>query len=614
LTSDPEFRAEHLSRVQDLPRLQRDLEEAVRSTARDSAAETLELIVQSALNLLRFRRDELRPEPLFELAMRGEPDPAAARLVLFDVEPEWHQIATAVVAWLAADSSPQNAKALRDRVAGMQPLSPRAARIISFFDAWTGLKPPPSRGPLPAPLPVDVIRAIVERLGGSGAASAELLASYNIPELRDQDKLLSGRTAGRANQGYLSETDGPYLVSFAQEAGEPGNEFLRQYVEIHTGYQYVQYRNRSLGFLLDAVCNHQDPRWVRAQAVQIATSALAGSRSDFQEALPTAVLAVRAKSDSAAAAQIQSMLQDAISGTESLSSGRRSDPLSRSKRSLAATIEAFYSLARAAECQTLIGRAPMILRTGFAGYSAPACLTIAESIEIAQNPSPDVLRQVLDNALSAAHNAQDPLYCARVTARVHAMRNRWWDATFNLEPTVEHFWKESDAPEFASTFLVGERFEHRSPNSMPMEPEFLPETVEEATGEKIVKKIEEAFKLRPGELTPLNEDVARDGPLRKSYPIRLPDPGFATWLAARFAGRALADRTLSSSRRIALIRALVPLAVASPTALDTVLARLVLAEQPASTVTLDRIANLAAAAIAPPGSMAAALPDAALPA
>jgi hypothetical protein len=598
LTADAGFRSEHLARVGNLPQLQRDLEEALRAAASDAVPEGLEAIIESALNLVQFRRNELRPEPLFDLAARGEPESAAGRLVLFDVDPEWRQVATVLMAWLAVDIRPQHATPLRDRVAAMQPLSKRAARLIEFFDAWTGAKPAPARDPLPPPLPLEVVRAIVDRMGGSGAiAVAELLASFSIPEVRNPSL--------RANEGYLSQHDGPYLVAFAQAAGAPGDEFLRQYIGIHTGYQYVEYRNRSLGFLLDAVCNHADPRWIRSQAVQIATSALAGSRSDFQEALPTAVLAVRAKSDPAAAARIESMIQDAVNGASGLASGRRSDPLSRSKRWLAVMIEALNFQERPADCQALVERAMTILRTGFAGYSAPACLTIAEATEIAQDPRPGVLREVLDSALSAAHNVQDPLFCSRITSRVHAVRELWWDAALELEPTVERFTKDPEAAEFCPTFLIGERFQDRSPESMQMDMKFLSsDTLEE---------IEEAFKLRPGELTSLNPGIPRDRHLKDRFPVRLPDPGFATWVAARVAGRASADRTLSSGRRIAIIRSLVPLAAANPTTLDTVLSRLVLAEEPATAGALDRIASLAKAAITQPGAVSAALPDAALP-
>lgn len=599
LTNDVAFHSAHLSRIGDLPQLQRDLAQAVQCAARNSVPEGLELIVESALSLVQFRRKELRPEPLFDLAAHADPASVAARLALFDVDPEWHQIASMVVAWLAADYRRAEAIALRDRVASMAPLSTRAARLIEFFDAWIGAKPAPAREPLPQALPPDVVRAIVERMGGSGSgATTELLSSYNIPDVRNPSLL--------ASEGYLSQHGGPYLVAFAQADRAAGDEFLREYIEIHTGYQYVQYRNRSLGFLLDAVCNHSDPQWIRSEAVKIATSALAGSRSDFQQALPTAVLAVRAKADSVARTRIDSMLQDAVSSTTQLLSGRTSDPLSLSKRQLAVMIEALSYMDRRAEALLLMNNALAILRTGFAGYSAPACVTIAEALEIAHRLTPSPAPMVLDAALSAAHNVQDPLFSARVTSRVQAMREFYWDLPFELSATVNRFIKDPEAAEFCPTFRIGEAFEYRSPDSLPMDPRFH--------SANTIEKIEKLFKLRPDQAAALNPGVQPNSVLPDGFRVRLPDPGFASWLAARFAGRASADPAVTADQRIAIIRSLVPLAAASPTTLDTVMSRLVLAEQPAAVQALDRIAALADAAVVERGSLAARLPDAAIPA
>jgi hypothetical protein len=60
-------------------------------------------------------------------------------------------------------------------------------------------------------------------------------------------------------------------------------------------------------------------------------------------------------------------------------------------------------------------------------------------------------------------------------------------------------------------------------------------------------------------------------------PVHMPDPGFAPHLAARLAGEALVDVGLAPDERVELIRNLVSTALPSPTALDTVLARLTLA-------------------------------------
>jgi hypothetical protein len=606
LGSDPAFRTKHLARLRNLPQLQRDLEQVARTAADDRRADGLDCVVEGTLNVVRFRRDVLRPEPLFELAARGEAELAIERLPLFDIDSEWRQIATLVMAWLAVDVNRDAAEAIRKRVVGGHALSERGQRLMHLFETWSRKIPAPPGSALPSPLPGEVIKAIVERMGGSGAIHAnELLAAYQIPAVRNPSL--------RANEGYLSQHDGPHLVAYAQAHPGEGGEFLREYIAVHTGYQYVQYRNRSLGFLLDAVMNHNEPRWIRDQAVQITASALAGSRSDFQESLPTAVTAVRALDHPADAATIASMLQDAFHGTEQLASGRRSDPLSRSKRWLAATIAALHLLGQQDECRQLIERARKILRTGFAGYSAPACLTLAEAAEMAGEPA--AVPAFLEAAASAAHNVQDPGFCVRITSRVRAMRTFWWERAFDLETTVERFVRDPDAIEFCPALLAREPFEHRDEDAMELSLGRLAlGAAKSHPGRNKLACFEEALNLREGELTPLNPDLPRDAGLPDDALVRFPDPGFATWLAARFAARACAEPALSREHRSTILRSLAPFAMANPTALDTLLARLVTAERPSAGPMLDRIAELAKAAIAKPGAMGAAMPDSGIPA
>jgi hypothetical protein len=592
LTSDPQFRSEHMTRLHDLPRLQRDLQESLTVAALDTDAAGLPLVVESALALVGFRRNELRPEPLFELAFLGNIDAAAQRLALFDVDHEWQQILLATIAWLSLGANSAGAKALRDRVAGMQPLSLRAARLIGFFDAASGTGQALAPGlPLPEPPQPEVAEAIVARMGGSGGV-AELLAAHGIPEARNPSL--------RANEGYLSQHDGPYLVSFAAANPAHGGRLLLEYIAIHTNYQYLEYRNRSLAFLLDSVLNHYHDWWVRNMAVQISSSALAGSRSDFQEALPCAVLAVRAGSDAQAFAALRAAGDQALEAAAGLASGRLSDPLARTKRQLAALAESFWLLGRDGDCAALVQQSLPILARGFAGFSAPACLTLAETIELTQASVPDALKRALEAALGAAHNVQDPLFCARITARVNAMRAAWWEKPFDLPATVEQFCKEPDGAEFCPTHLAGEKFDQRSPEGMGL-------TYELSTAGTL-EQIEKAFGRRPGEVAALNPGLPRGQALERGTPVRIPDPGFATWLAARFAGAALANTTLARGQRTAIIRSLVPLAAANPTALDTVLARLLLAERPAAAEMLAGIEELAKAAMVPPPALEAALP------
>ena len=71
--------------------------------------------------------------------------------------------------------------------------------------------------------------------------------------------------------------------------------------------------------------------------------------------------------------------------------------------------------------------------------------------------------------------------------------------------------------------------------------------------------------------------------------VRVPDPRFASMLAAWFAARLLASKVLKPGERVASILRLVPIAASDRTALDTVLARLLLALAPADPQTLDEI-------------------------
>jgi hypothetical protein len=71
--------------------------------------------------------------------------------------------------------------------------------------------------------------------------------------------------------GYFAEQDAPILVSFA--VNHPGGDrYLRQYIAIHSGYQYVQYRNRSLWIVLSNILRHPDPDWIRGTARELATT------------------------------------------------------------------------------------------------------------------------------------------------------------------------------------------------------------------------------------------------------------------------------------------------------------------------------------------------------
>jgi hypothetical protein len=178
--------------------------------------------------------------------------------------------------------------------------------------------------------------------------------------------------------------------------------------------------------------------------------------------------------------------------------------------------------------------------------------------------------------LRSVHNIQESSFCANSTARVNALRRRWWriGPLPDLPAVIERFWRNPAAAEFAPVHIVGEAYVERSHG--PETLELLPEILNAVTLNDIAQHICQ----RPvTEVARLNPGPDPDVPLLPGTEVNLPDPAFAPILAARFAAAALAQRNHLGQQTISLIRKLVPLATPNPTALDTVLARLLLAER-----------------------------------
>lgn len=609
LLADSAFRAEHNARLHDVPLMQHDLEQSVRVAATVDDAAGLPLVAESALALVDFRRRELRPEPLIELARLGEIDDAVRRLDLFDVDAEWRQIVLLLIAWWAADCNPGAARKLRDRISEIQPLAGEVSRLLAFLDAALGITARPGPGALPPPPPKDVVEAVVARMGGAGNAATELLAAHGLPDVRNPSLRGNLNLLSPGDSGYLAKFDGPPLVSYAVASPDDGDRLLRQYIRIHTNYHYVQYRQRSLALLLDAVMQHPVDLWIRQMASELACSALAGSRVDFQQALPWMVLALEATSQPAALQALEGTTDKVLSAIGELTMARGTlpssgsvgsgDPLASYLRQLTALAEAFRLLNRPEDATKLLQRA-ISLPYGFAGFRSPACLTLAEAIHICQPAIPNALQSALASSLQAAHNVQDPMFCARVTARVNAMRLRWWEGAYDVPSVIPRFCREPDAPEFCPVHLIGETFCHRAPDSMELPNELL--------DARNLAGVADAFHYSWIDLARLNPDLPFDDALAPGTPVNLPDPGFATLLAACLSAAVLGDTSLPSEERIALIRKLVPVASANPTALDTILARLLAVARPSTGEVLGKLKGLAAAAIVPQAILEGSLP------
>ena len=104
LVSDEDFQQAHLDKVRDTFALQADLERALSLAAADDDLQALQTLVKSGLALVRFRHDKLRPEPIFDLARRGDVETAQRWLKIFEVDASWRRVILLEIAWLAAET------------------------------------------------------------------------------------------------------------------------------------------------------------------------------------------------------------------------------------------------------------------------------------------------------------------------------------------------------------------------------------------------------------------------------------------------------------------------------------------------------------------------------
>jgi hypothetical protein len=225
----------------------------------------------------------------------------------------------------------------------------------------------------------------------------------------------------------------------------------------------------------------------------------------------------------------------------------------------------------------VLQEASALADSGFAGYQAPACLALAEAIHVCRQGDPREvaeIEQALEWAQRAAHNVQDPTFCARMTARVNAMRTYWWQG-FNLEERARHLDDAGLLPELAALHRVGHEYIGRRPDALELPPWVTSDGTFDALERLYQRPKADFIRLNGGEERPLKKDDVVLVP-----EVAVPDPGFAPHLAARLAAETLAQAGHAPlpPQRIQLLRSLVPHAVPSPTALDAVLTRLVLAQ------------------------------------
>lgn len=430
---------------------------------------------------------------------------------------------------------------------------------------------------------------MVARIGGATDSSLlgphyELLAQEH-EELRDRDV-----------GGYLATMDGPPLVALAKEQPPIGEPLLERYLNVHRAYGYPQYRNRSLWELLAAVLLHPSQDWVCEWLTRMGQVVLAApNRGEYLENLEIAVLALQANAgDSTAKEELARRRDTAVDQAEALPPSPvrgEGDVWGLHRRRLAGLAEAYSRFPRdGSNPADLVGRALAVGR-GFAGITAPASLTLAEtaSIAVPDDASP-MIERALSAAEEAAHNIQDATFCARTTARVAAMREQWWPnpplPPDQVAQVIGRLVRDRSAPEFSAMHVIGESYAHRDPITRALMPEQMltADTLDDLAS--VYQRPIEEF-LRHNE----EHAWAPGDHLPNGTRVNVPDPGFLPLIAARLSAAVLAGGP-PRPELSALLRQLVPVAGADVTVLATVIARLLLCSPTQEALLLTELRRL----------------------
>ena len=289
LARNTKYQRRFEKRIGDLPMLQGHLERAVGVAALNRRGDMLTWLVKAAKGFAAFRQEYLQAGSVVALAEAGKLEQAEKRLGLFlDVENDWQTAARLILAWLGLEKNPTDAGKLRRRVAYNMPAIEPLPLLHDRLDAaLNGQSEFLFESHVAEPLAYG--RQLVNRIGGQ-AFDREMLLPVNasvITTLRNQAEMI-------AQRGYAAGMDGPVLVNIARAWGDEGTALLDEYIKTHAGYNYVQYRNRSLWILLHAVLRHHpDQAWVKRQLRQLTIAALSGGGVDFDEMLPLTVAALR---------------------------------------------------------------------------------------------------------------------------------------------------------------------------------------------------------------------------------------------------------------------------------------------------------------------------------
>ncbi len=607
LTADPRYQQRFEARISDLPLLHAHVHRAVQVASLNERDDMLPSIVKAAKTFVAFRREYLRSESLVSLAESGRFALAEARLPLFaDVGEDWQAIARVVLAWLAAERNPGAATEVRDSMvaasAGTGPMPLLLARMsaalngVQEFSAAKGMAPS-----------LEIGQQLVKRISGQDF-NRELLSAINpslMAPVAMQPEMVT-------RQGFASNFDAPMLVHLARESGAEGTMLVDEYIDAHAGYNYVEYRNKSLWYVLTAVLRHHGgQQWVKTRLRRLLVAALSGGGVDFEEMLPLTSAVVLDRARGGGTSVLDAFEQRALQAANTLQDRRgANDSWGSHRRRLTVLMELSHLLLGDASRASRLFQRNTVLPDGFAGFQAPARLRVADALRACRMEQGGALDQTLELALRSAHHIQDYHFCARVTARCNAL-TRWHRralAGADLAAAIGRLSRSPNDVEFAADHVVGMEYAFR-----PKTPDMLP--VAEATDAATLEQLGDVFQRSSVEFRRLNPTHAVSEALSPGTLVHVPDPGFAPLLAVHLAARAMADDSIAD-QRVALVRTLAPVAAINPTALDTVLSYFVVAADLQDPGLLEEIAEEAGPVILTDTVAPAAQigPDAVLPA
>jgi hypothetical protein len=583
LTSNKKYQAAFETQVGDLPVLQDYLHRAVKVASLNDRDDMLPWLIKAAKRFGDFRETHLRGEGVVALAEQGLISQAEKRLTLFaDLDEDWKAAARLIIGWLGIERNKDGAQQLRDGVAASLSSNEPLLILRDRFDASLNNQSSFSSDEND-PLSLEVGREVVKRVGGQDF-DQELLGSVSpsfITNLGLQSELLNNAT-----YGYASNFDGPILVQMARVYGQEGTELVDAYIDAHAGYNYVEYRNRSLWMVMHSVLrNHPDQGWVRERLRRLLVAALSGGAIDFGEMLPmTAALLTEKANQGDPRPLLEGWYAAALENVQELQNRRRSnDSWGNHKRRLTALMELYHLiLVDRNKVDDLVARISD-LPSGFAGFQAPAILRVADALVVCRQTGS--VEKALDDCFRAAHNIQDYHFCARITARCNALK-RWHQASLSgqtLADTIGRLAASPSNPEFAAHHFIHEPYEYRNDG---------PQTLSAylARQAETLEQLVEVFQRPAVEFRRLNPQFGLTEKLAGGTLILIPDPGLPPLLAVHLAAAVMADDGLTETRA-ALIQSLVPSAVNNPTTLDTVLSYLLIAINPDDSEILEEIVD-----------------------